>query len=140
MLGVILLAAGLLASACSSDSATPATTTLSPQQVLCADVSQLKTDLAAVASMNVVSQGMEAVKASIATVQTDFDNLKTSASADAKAEVDAFNTAMTNLKSSIDDLGSGSLTLASAKDVISGVVTTASTGTALVTKVQGACN
>ncbi len=106
---------------------------------MCADVAQLKTDLAAVASLNVVSQGTAAVKASIATVQTDFDNLKTSASADAKAEVDAFNTAMTNLKTSIDNLGSGSLTLASAKDVISGVVSTATSGTALVTKIQGSC-
>ncbi len=138
-LGMILLAAGLLASACSSDSATPATTTLTPQQVLCADVATLKTDIASTASIDVISQGTDALKASLATIQADFDTLKTSASEVAKPEVDAFDTALKDLKSSIDNLGSGSLTLASAKDVVTAVVATASAGTALVTNIQSAC-
>ena len=135
-LAAILLAAGVFASACSSDSATPATTA----PTTCDDVATLKTDIASLASIDVVSQGTDAVKASVATIQADFDNLKTSASADAKAEVDAFDTALTGLKSSIDDLGSAPLTLESAKDVITSAVSTASAGAALVTKLQTACD
>jgi uncharacterized phage infection (PIP) family protein YhgE len=138
--GAVLLAAGLLVSACGSDggtTATTATTTTTP--TVCADVATLKTDIASLASIDVVSKGTDALKASLATIQADFDQIRTTASADAKAEVDALNTAMDDLKSSVDKLGSGTLTLASAKDAISAAVATASAGTALVTKIQSSC-
>jgi hypothetical protein len=134
-LAAIVLAAGLLVSACSSDSATPATTV----PTTCDDVAALKTDIASLASIDVVSKGTDGVKASVATIQADFDALKTSASTDAKPEVDAFNTALDGLKSSIDALGSAPLTLASAKDVITSAVSTASAGAALVATLQTAC-
>ena len=104
-----------------------------------ADVDELKTDLAALTDLDVVSQGTEAITMQISEIEDDIDALKVSAKDVAGPELDAFETSIEQVKSSIDEVAGGDLSLSSAAAVVADIGASGASGKALVSELETAC-
>jgi hypothetical protein len=138
-IGVIAALPAVLLMGCSKSDSASTTTTTSADQAYCDDVASLKTDLGALASLDVISQGTEALKQQVTKVEDDLTALKSSAKGSAATQIDEFDSSLTDLKSSIDKLGSGDLTLANAGETLTAVSTTVTSGQAVYTQLSTAC-
>jgi len=138
-IGVIAALPAVLLMGCSKSDSASTTTTTSADQAYCDDVATLKTDLDSLASLDVISQGTDALKQQVTKVEDSLTALKSSAKGSAATQIDEFDSSLTDLKSSIDKLGSGDLTLANAGEALTAVSTTVTSGQAVYTQLNTAC-
>lgn len=136
---ILALSIGSLA-ACGDDSESAGTTTTtSAEQAYCADLDQLKRDVASITDMDVVADGTDAVTAQFDALKDDLSALKSSAGDAASSEITTMETALDDLQSALSAVA-GDLTLANASDVVSAVQSVATAGTAVVTTLESACS
>jgi hypothetical protein len=136
-LAIAALPAVLLVGCSKTDTASTTTTTAAPS---CnSDVATLKKSLADLTSINVIKEGTTALNKQIDTVKTDLATVKASAKSSASAQIDTLDSSITNLKTAIDDAGSGGLSVTSAANIVKAVTETGTAGKALVTELDAAC-
>ncbi|MER5930814.1 hypothetical protein [Streptomyces sp. NPDC002054] len=99
-----IAAAALSLSACSSDDSSPQEEATQAAQQLCTDLNTLKADNAKLAALNPASATKDQLKDAFDAVQTDWENVKKSASSLRQAEREALEDAAGDLKSSYQDL------------------------------------
>ena len=138
-IGVIAVLPAVLLVGCSKSDSASTTTTTSADQAYCDDVATLKTDLSALADLDVISQGTDALKQQVTKIEDDLTSLKSSAKGSAATQIDAFDSSVTDLNSSIEKLGDGDLTIATAGEAITAVSTTVTDGQAVFTELDSAC-
>lgn len=137
---VFMLALSIASLAACGDDADSSgtTTTTSAEQAYCADLDQLKSDVASITDMDVVADGTDAVTAQFDTLKDDLSALKSSAGDAASSEISTMETALDDLQSALGAV-SGDLTLANASDVLTAVQSVGTAGTAVVTTLESAC-
>jgi hypothetical protein len=136
-LAIAALPAVLLVGCSKTDTASTTTTTAAPS---CnSDVAALKKSLADLTSMNVIKEGTTALNKQIDTVKADLTTVKASAKSSTSAQINTLDSSITNLKTAIDDAGSGGLSVTSAANIVKAVAETGTAGKALVTELDAAC-
>jgi len=94
--------------ACGDDSdSSGTTTTTSAEQAYCADADQLKSDVASIKDMDVVSDGTDAVTAEIDTLKGDLSSLKSSAGDLASSEITTFETSLDAFLRAVEERPTG---------------------------------
>ena len=119
-----VVVAGCGSSSNPSSSSTPTNTSAaSGMPAVCTQAGQLQASVRQLTSLKVVQQGTNGVKAAADNVQTQFDALKQTASSQYQSQVDALQSALTNLKNA----GSQSNPVTAVVDAVGQVGSTANT-------------
>ena len=77
---------------------------------MCADKSALQSSIKALTNPDLLTSGTSSIKAALKKVKTNLDALGQSVKADLKPQVDAVKSALDQLQTVVDNVGSGSLT------------------------------
>jgi hypothetical protein len=142
------LATLLALSACGDDddgdqaansTTTAEATTTSTSDELCAAVDDAEQDIGALADIDVLAEGTDAVEASLTTIREDLAELRDLAPETAPDEADAFDNALASLGDAITAVGGGSLTAESAQDVVAAGASTIEAGQAYLGALDDAC-
>jgi hypothetical protein len=142
------LATLLALSACGDDddgdqaansTTTAEATTTSPSDELCAAVDDAEQDIRALADIDVLAAGTDAVEASLTTLREDLAEMRDLAPDTAPDEADAFDNALASLGDAITAVGDGSLTAESAQDVVAAGASTIEAGQAYLGALDDAC-
>jgi hypothetical protein len=142
------LATLLALSACGDDddgdqaansTTTAEATTTSTSDELCAAVDDAEQDIGALADIDVLAEGTDAVEASLTTIREDLAELRDLAPETAPDEADAFDNALASLGDAITAVGDGSLTAESAQDVVAAGASTIEAGQAYLGALDDAC-
>ena len=98
----------------SSSSTSPAsgssTTYPAGKQQICGARDQLKTSVQALAKPALLVQGTDAIKSAVDKVRSDLQAVKAAAKSDYATEVDALQTSLQHLQTSVGNLGNGNVT------------------------------
>jgi hypothetical protein len=109
-LPALALALALTAAACGSSSSSAAkTSTTSSKQAVCSAEANLKQSMSDLADPSVLTGGTTSIKSAVQKVQDDLDALSTAAKGNYKPEVDALKSSLDQLKTTIGNLGNGSV-------------------------------
>ena len=114
-------------------------TTTSTSDELCAAVDDAEQDIGALADIDVLAEGTDAVEASLTTIREDLAELRDLAPETAPDEADAFDNALASLGDAITAVGDGSLTAESAQDVVAAGASTIEAGQAYLGALDDAC-
>jgi hypothetical protein len=140
------LAIVLALSACGDDDdqAANSTTTAEPTTTsngdeLCAAIDDAEQAIGALADIDVLAEGTDAVEARLTTMREDLAEIKELAPDTAPEEAEAFDSAMASLDDAITALGDGSLTAESAQDVVTAGASTIEAGQAYLGALDDAC-
>jgi ABC-type glycerol-3-phosphate transport system substrate-binding protein len=140
------LAIVLALSACGDDDdqAANSTTTAEPTTTsngdeLCAAIDDAEQAIGALADIDVLAEGTDAVEARLTTMREDLAEIKELAPDTAPEEAEAFDSAMASLDDAITALGDGSLTAESAQDVVTAGASTIWAGQAYLGALDDAC-
>jgi hypothetical protein len=140
------LAIVLALSACGDDDdqAANSTTTAEPTTTsngdeLCAAIDDAEQAIGALADIDVLAEGTDAVEARLTTIREDLAEIKELAPDTAPEEAEAFDSAMASLDDAITALGDGSLTAESAQDVVTAGASTIEAGQAYLGALDDAC-
>ena len=136
------LATLLVLSACGDDDdgnqAANSTTTATGDE-LCAAIDDAEQDIGALADIDVVAEGTDAVKARLTTIREDLAEIKELAPDTAPDEAEAFDNALASLDDAITALGDESLTAESAQDIVAAGASTVEAGQAYLGELDEAC-
>lgn len=102
--GLLCAAAVLGASACSSDDTTPQEEATKAAAQLCSNLTQLRADTAKLKALNPATATKDQMQEAYKAVQTDWKNVKDSASTMRSAERDAVQSSAEDLKKAYDNL------------------------------------
>jgi hypothetical protein len=139
------LATVLALSACGDDNddqagnSTAEATTTSTGEALCAAIDDVEQDVGALADIDVLADGTDAVEARLTTIREDLADIKELAPDAAPEEAEAFDSALESLDDAITALGDGSLTAESAQDVVAAGASTIEAGQAYLGALDDAC-
>jgi ABC-type glycerol-3-phosphate transport system substrate-binding protein len=142
------LATLLALSACGDDddgdqaansTTTAETTTTSTAEALCAAIDDVEQDIGALADIDVLAEGTDAIEARLTTIRQDLAEIRDLAPDIAPEEAAAFDSALRSLGDAITTLGDGSLTAESAQDVVSAGASTVEAGQAYLGSLDDAC-
>jgi hypothetical protein len=139
------LATVLALSACGDDNddqagnSTAEATTTSTAEALCAAIDDVEQDVGALADIDVLADGTDAVEARLTTIREDLADIKELAPDAAPEEAEAFDSALESLDDAITALGDGSLTAESAQDVVAAGASTIEAGQAYLGALDDAC-
>jgi hypothetical protein len=140
------LAIVLALSACGDDDdqAANSTTTAEPTTTsngdeLCAAIDDAEQAIGALADIDVLAEGTDAVEARLTTIREDLAEIKELAPDTAPEEAEAFDSAMASFDDAITALGDGSLTAESAQDVVTAGASTIEAGQAYLGALDDAC-
>jgi hypothetical protein len=142
------LATLLALSACGDDddgdqaansTTTAEATTTSAGDELCAAIDDAEQDIAALADIDVLAEGTDAVEARLTTIREDLAEIKELAPDTAPEEAEAFDSALASLDDAITAVGDGSLTAESAQDVVTAGASTIEAGQAYLGALDDAC-
>ena len=123
----------------SSTTTAEETTTTSSGDALCSAVGDLEQDIGALGDLDVIADGTDAVKASLAAIRADLAEIRDQAPDTAPDEAGAFDSALTSLDDAVAAVGDESLTAESARDGIAAVASTVTTGQAYLGALDDAC-
>jgi hypothetical protein len=140
------LAIVLALSACGDDDdqAANSTTTAEPTtrsngDELCAAIDDAERAIGALADIDVLTEGTDAVEARLTTIREDLAEIKELAPDTAPEEAEDFDSAMASLDDAITALGDGPLTAESVQDVVAAGASTIETGHAYLGALDDAC-
>jgi len=131
----LMLALTLVVAACDDDDDS---STTSAEEAYCQDVDTLTADVNSLASLDVVAEGTDGIESAVSAVQTDVDSLKDSAGDVAGDEVDALDSALSDLDDALEAAGDD-LTAENSSDVVSAIENTASAAQTLETTLEASC-
>jgi hypothetical protein len=140
------LAIVLALSACGDDddqaansTTTAELTTTSSGDELCAAIDDAEQAIGALADIDVLAEGTDAVEARLTTIREDLAEIEELAPDTAPEEAEDFDSALASLDDAITALGDGSLTAESAQDVVAAGASTIETGHAYLGALDDAC-
>jgi uncharacterized phage infection (PIP) family protein YhgE len=140
------LATLLVLSACGDDddgdqaaNSTAEATTTSTSEALCAAIDDAEQDIGALADIDVLAEGTDAVKARLTTIREDLAKIKEQAPDTAPDEAEAFDDALASLDDAITAIGDEPLTAESAQDVVAAGTSTVEAGQAYLGALDDAC-
>ncbi|MEV6108985.1 hypothetical protein AB0M28_30420 [Streptomyces sp. NPDC051940] len=102
--GAVCAAVLLSLAACSDDDESPAEKATKAAGELCTDLTQMKSDVAALGALDAKTATKDQIKTATDAVQEDWDDIKDNLGDLASAKKDALSDATGDLKSSYDDL------------------------------------
>jgi hypothetical protein len=141
------LAALLAVGACGDDddgdqaasSTTAEATTTSTGEALCAAIDDVERDVGALGDIDVLAEGTDAVEASLTTIREDLAELRELAPDTAPDEAEALDGSLTSLEDAITAVGDESLTVESARDVVTAGASTLEAGLDYLDALDDAC-
>jgi hypothetical protein len=141
------LAALLAVGACGDDddgdqaasSTTAEATTTSTGEALCAAIDDVERDVGALGDIDVLAEGTDAVEASLTTIREDLAELRELAPDTAPDEAEALDASLTSLEDAITAVGDESLTVESARDVVTAGASTLEAGLDYLDALDDAC-
>jgi hypothetical protein len=131
-------------SSSSGKSTNPATTsattsaTTANAAAVCADYDALKTSLANLATLNVVSAGRDGLQAALSDVASKLATLKSSSQQQFAPQIDQLQNAIDQLKNTVSNLSSGNLA-GSAKTIATQIAAVVTAGRNLGSAVSSTC-
>jgi hypothetical protein len=120
-------------------STTAEATTTTTGDELCAAIDDAEQDIGALADIDVLAEGTDAVEARLTTIREDLAEIKELAPDTAPEESDAFDSALASLGDAITALGDESLTAESAQDVVAAGASTIEAGQAYLGALDDEC-
>ncbi len=110
----------------------------SPEAAYCATGDDLRTDVAALRDINIITEGTDSLGTALAAIRSDLDALKESGSTVAADEIAALDTAVVGLSASFETLGAN-ISVAAARDVGTAVKGVVDSAGALLDKLNTTC-
>ncbi|MGH9287917.1 MAG: hypothetical protein ACRD0V_06430 [Acidimicrobiales bacterium] len=114
-------------------------TTTSTGEALCAAIDDAEQDIGALADVDVLAEGTDAIEASLTTIREDLAEIRELAPDTAPEEAEAFDSALASLGDAITAIREGPITAESAQDVVAAGASAVEDGRAYFGALDDAC-
>ncbi len=114
-------------------------TTTSTGEALCAAIDDAEQDIGALADVDVLAEGTDAIEASLTTIREDLAEIRELAPDSAPEEAEAFDSALASLGDAITAIREGPITAESAQDVVAAGAAALEAGQAYFGALDDAC-